>query len=120
MEGKVAKMFLGDKEIKGVTSFHIGNIEEEINLSATESITFEGRYDPSEMDVLLELTNDEVVGIIHSPSGETRESRMKVTKCGGEITLEPTEKDIREWVKGWLKGDNGDAGTTEGVGTIFP
>jgi len=112
--GKNPMMFLGDKEIENVSSFSFDgglDLPEEL-LSPRETIMFNGFYDPEneselkEFEAMVATTGNEIVGTIHSFDGETREARLRISYDNGVISCEPVDEEIREWVKGWMKGRN--------------
>ena len=104
--GKNARMFIDDKEIGKVESWKIQGID-----PIPEELSFTGIYypkDPEErgMDFLKAMLADgknEITGFIHSFTGEEREARFRINvDVDGQISLEPIDPDIREWVNGWI------------------
>ena len=95
-------MFIGDKEIGKISSYSISTIK-----GCKGTISFTGYYDPQYESTeyfrnLIEKGTSEIVAFVYGPSGEKREARMKISYVSDtEITLEPLDEDIREWIKGW-------------------
>jgi len=115
--GKNPRMFLGDKEIKGVSSFSLSTdgIANENEFYDNEkefssgTLTFTGTFDPIEKDEaekylksLQEKEEDVIVGRIYNYDNEFREAKVRINYQDGQIILEPIDKDIKEWVVGWM------------------
>ena len=109
--GKNPRMFIGDKEIEGCTSFSLESdphLPEEL-LFPRETLVFNGVYDPlnetqlKDYEAFIAGMGTEIAGTIHSYDGETREARLKISYYNGVISCEPVDEEIREWVKGWMR-----------------
>ena len=109
--GSNPRMFLGDKEIKGISSFSLdGGLDLKEGLTfLPETITFDGIYDPDDpkkpgdfYESIVSKMGNEFMGTIKSYDGEKRDARLRITNENGVISVEPIDKDIKEWVKGWI------------------
>lgn len=101
--GKSSRMFIGDKEIQGMTSFSLDTGDTD----KYKTVTFEGTYDPvcaggESWESISAKLGDEFMGTITLPNGEKRDALLRATHEDGQITLEPVDEDIRQWVKGWM------------------
>jgi len=115
--GKNPRMFLGDKEIKGITSFSFDNSADFPDVaspfSEKETVEFSGIYDPSCTDgesreSISAKLGDEFMGTITLPNGEKRDALLRAIYEDGIVTLSPVDEDVREWVRGWIRaGDKG-------------
>jgi len=103
--GKNPRMFIGDKEIEGISSFSLDSGIE----FPKETVTFEGVYDPDGIigeswESLSAKLGNEFMGTITLPNGEKRDALLRGNYKDGIITIEPVDEEIRKWVKksyGW-------------------
>lgn len=105
VNGKDAKIFIGDQEIKEMTSFSFSTGD----ASKHETLTFTGTYDPVDKDEVeeyfkaLQAKGEDVITTnIYNYDGEFREAKVRMSYQDGQITLEPVDTEIREWIKGWM------------------
>lgn len=102
--GKNPRMFIGDYEIKGCESFSLNTGD----TSKYEKIVLEGVvYDPvcfdgESWESISAKMGDEFIATINMPNGEERVALLRAAYKDGIVTLEPVDKEIREWVKGWM------------------
>jgi hypothetical protein len=109
ISGKNPKMFIGDKGVGKVKPWTLlGYPVEEVDMP-TESITFNGIFDPIEVDEVgryfkaLQIKGQDIITVnIYNHDDEYREARVRIKYEDGMITLETIDDDIIEWVKGWM------------------
>lgn len=111
--GKNPRLFIGDKEIEGISSFSFDNsadfLEVKFPFSERETIEFTGVYDPACVDgesweSISAKLGDEFMGTITLPNGEKRDALLRGSYKDGTITIEPVDAETREWIKksyGW-------------------
>lgn len=107
--GTNPRMFIGDKEIESISSFFLNGLTDDVKECAIETLTFTGTFDPVEKDEVgehfksLQAKGEDVITAnIYNYDGEKREAKVRMSYHDGQITLEPVDEDIRQWVKGWI------------------
>jgi hypothetical protein len=98
--GKARRMFIGDKEIQGMTSFSLDTG----NTDKYKTVVFEGIYDPVDADdksweSISTKLGKEFMGTITLPNGEKRDALLRASYQDGMVTIKPIEKEIQEWCK---------------------
>lgn len=108
--GSNPRMFLGDKEIENISSFSLNGFTDDVKGLPLETLTFTETFDPVEKDEVEEYFKalqakgeDVITANIYNYDGERREAKMRMSYKDGQITLEPVDEDIREWVKGLIR-----------------
>jgi hypothetical protein len=106
--GKNPRMFIGDKEIEGISSFSISGFDDIVKELPLETLTFTGTFDPigkDEMEEHFKALQAKVGNIItaniYNYDGKFREARVRISYKDGQITLEPIDEEIKEWIKEW-------------------